>query len=162
VKQCSILIVNCGAEAPYRQALERIGFHVSETREWPSDEMVKVVEVVIVLLRHMENVAMLGARMRAKPHFGQRVLIAVVPSAASAGARRAAVDGGFDDVVSESKEGRQLAAQVHTLDRAATGGISGGRRGDEHVAQAPALVGMRRGEGGRQPVVDDLVGDHLR
>jgi hypothetical protein len=112
VKQCSVLLVNCGAEAPYRQALERVGFQVSETREWPGDEMVKVVEVVIMLLRHMDNVAMLGARMRAKPHFGQRVLIAVVPLAASADARRAAVGGGFDDAVSESRDGRSLVAQV--------------------------------------------------
>ena len=46
---------------------------MSETQEWPDDDMVKVFEVVIVLLRHMEKVAMLAARMRAKPHFGPRV-----------------------------------------------------------------------------------------
>ena len=112
MKQCSVLIVNCGAETPYRQALERIGFHVSETQEWPDDDMVKVFEVVIVFIRDMEKVAMLAARMRAKPHFGLRVLIAVVPLTASADERRVAVGSGFDDAVNESRDGRQLVARI--------------------------------------------------
>ena len=112
VKQCSILIVNSGTETSHRQALERIGFHVSETCEWPDDDMITAFEVVIVLLRHMQTAGMLAARMRAKPHFGHRVLIAVVPSTASADERRSAVGSGFDDVVGESKDARQLIARI--------------------------------------------------
>jgi hypothetical protein len=112
VKQCSVLIVNCGQQAPYRQELERIGFRVSETCEWPADEVVTSCEVVIVLFRHLQTIAMLAARMRAKPHFGHRVLIAVVPSTASAGERRSAIGSGFDDVVSESKDARLLIARI--------------------------------------------------
>jgi hypothetical protein len=112
VKQCSVLIVNCGEEAPYRQGLERIGFRVSETCEWPADEVVRTCEVVIVLFRHLQTITMLAARMRAKPHFGHRVLIAVVPSAASADERRSAIGSGFDDVVSESKDARLLIARI--------------------------------------------------
>lgn len=112
MKQCSVLILNSGVETPYRQALERIGFHVSETCEWPGDDLVRTVEVVIVLPRHMETIAMLGARMRAKPHFGQRVLIAVVPATASEGDRRAAAGSGFDDVVSDSRDSRVLVARI--------------------------------------------------
>jgi hypothetical protein len=112
VKQCSVLIVNCGEEAPYRQGLERIGFRVSETCEWPADEVVRTCEVVIVLFRHLQTITMLAARMRAKPHFGHRVLIAVVPSTASANERRSAIGSGFDDVVSESKDARLLIARI--------------------------------------------------
>jgi DNA-binding response OmpR family regulator len=112
VKQCSILIVNCGAEPLHRQVLERIGFHVSETTEWPDDDLIKTFQVVIVAFRHMESVAMLATRMRAKPHFGQRVLIAIVPVMATADERRAALGSGFDDVVSESKDSRPLVARI--------------------------------------------------
>jgi hypothetical protein len=112
VKQCSVLIVNCGAEPVHRQALERIGFHVSETFEWPDDDTIKAFEVVIVVFRHMEKVAMLATRMRAKPHFGQRVLIAVVPSTASADERRTAVGSGFDDAVIDSRDSRTLLARI--------------------------------------------------
>ena len=112
MKQCSVLIVNCGEEAPYRQGLERIGFRVSETCEWPADEVVRTCEVVIVLFRHLQTITMLAARMRAKPHFGHRVLIAVVPSTASAEERRTAIGSGFDDVVSESKDARLLIARI--------------------------------------------------
>ena len=83
--------------------------------------MVKVFEVVIVLLRHMEKVAMLAARMRAKPHFGLRVLIAVVPATASADERRAAVGSGFDDAVNESRDARQLVARILRRLRVAAG-----------------------------------------
>jgi DNA-binding response OmpR family regulator len=112
VKQCSILIVNSGTETSHHQALERIGFKVSETSEWPDDDMIPAFEVVIVLLRNMQTAGMLAARMRAKPHFGHRVLIAVVPATASDDERRSAVGNGFDDVVGDSRDSRQLIARI--------------------------------------------------
>lgn len=112
MKQCSILIVNSGTDTSHRQALQRIGFKVSETSEWPDDDMIPAFEVVIVLLRNMQTANMLAARMRAKPHFGHRVLIAVVPATASDDERRSAVGNGFDDVVGDSRDSRQLIARI--------------------------------------------------
>jgi hypothetical protein len=112
VKQCSILIVTSGTDTSHRPALERIGFKVSETCEWPDDDMIPAFEVVLVLLRNMQAAGMLAARMRAKPHFGHRVLIAVVPATASDDERRSAVGNGFDDVVGDSKDSRQLIARI--------------------------------------------------
>lgn len=113
MKQCAALVINInGRETPHRAALEKVGFRVVETGDWPADGLVREFEVVIVLLSHMESVSMLGARLRAKPHFGQRVLIAVVPDAASTEQRRTAVDSGFDDVVSDAQNSRVLLARI--------------------------------------------------
>lgn len=113
MKQCAALVINTdGRETPHRTALERVGFRVVETGEWPADDMVRGFEVVVVLLRHMESVSMLGARLRAKPHFGHRVLIAVVPDDASPEDRRVAVDSGFDDAISDSQNARVLIARI--------------------------------------------------
>ena len=80
VKQCSVLIVNCDrGKLRTVKRLRAEGFLVVETREWPDDEMVRRYEVVIVVLRQMETIGMLAARMRAKPRFGHRVLIGVSP-----------------------------------------------------------------------------------
>ena len=113
VKRCAVLIVKYDRrETSHRQALERRGFHVSETDEWPDDGVVKGHEVVIVVLRHLEAIAMVAARMRAKPGFGHRVLIGVSPSAPTNDQRRAGLISGFDDVVAESADSRTLLARI--------------------------------------------------
>ncbi len=113
MKKCSVLMINISArETPHRLTLEKVGFRVVETCEWPPDEIIPEFEVVIVLLRHMQAVSMLAARLRAKPHFGQRVLVAIAPQPTSAQDRRAAIACGFDDVVSEGSDSRQLLARV--------------------------------------------------
>jgi DNA-binding response OmpR family regulator len=113
VKQCSVLIVNCDhQEATYRQALESRGFLVVETREWPDDGVVHGYEVVIVVLRHMETMGMLAARMRAKPRFGHRVLIGVSPATPTNDERRTAIGAGFDDVIAGSDDSRTLIARI--------------------------------------------------
>jgi DNA-binding response OmpR family regulator len=112
-KQCSVLVINTsGRETPHRLLLEKVGFRVVETREWPNDEMIRDVQVVLVVLRHMEAVSMLAARLRAKPHFGRRVLIALAPDPVSAQDRRAAIGCGFDDVVDNAPSGRVLIARI--------------------------------------------------
>jgi hypothetical protein len=60
----------------------------------------------------MDNVSMIAARLRAKPYFGQRVLIAIAMDTSSIGDRRALIGCGFDDVVNESDEPRVLIARV--------------------------------------------------
>ncbi len=113
VKQCAALVINtAGAATPHRAALEKIGFRVVETGEWPADEMVLAFEVVIVLLSRVESISMVGARLRAKPHFGHRILIAVVPCDGTSEDRRRAVDCGFDDLVTNAQESRVLIARI--------------------------------------------------
>jgi hypothetical protein len=72
VKQCSVLVVNCDhRKTAHREALERTGFRVVETREWPDDEMGARVRSgnSRAAPSRMETMGMLAARMRAKPRF---------------------------------------------------------------------------------------------
>ena len=118
MKQCSLLIVNgTGRESPPRKALEHRGFRVTELKEWPADDVVLDAQVVIVALRSVDAICMLAARMRAKPRFGRRVLIALLP-AVTAADRRMAIGAGFDDVVGESRGMRMLIACILRLLRA--------------------------------------------
>ena len=113
MKRCAVLIVNCDQrDSSHRQALERRGFRVTETREWPHDEVVRVHEVVIVVLRHIDAMAMLAARMRAKPGFGHRVLIGVSPVTPTTNQRRTGMIAGFDELVAESEDSRTLVARI--------------------------------------------------
>jgi hypothetical protein len=112
VKQCAVLVVNCsGREITHSQALQRRGFRVVETAQWPADDVVTEYEVVVVVLREMDIISVVAARMRAKPRFGNRVLIGVtrMPSAAE---RRLAIVSGFDDIVGESHDSRILIARI--------------------------------------------------
>jgi DNA-binding response OmpR family regulator len=119
VKQCSVLVINIsGTETLYRLPLERVGFRVVETGEWPGDELIRAFEVVIVLLRDMKNISMMAARLRAKPYFGHRVLIAVAINSSSIDERRTLIGCGFDDVLSESHEARVVIARILRLLRA--------------------------------------------
>jgi DNA-binding response OmpR family regulator len=113
VKQCAVLIITCDARVTsHRRALERSGFRVTTTAEWPADAIIRDFHVVIVLVRGVESATMMAARMRAKPHFGQRVLIAVVPGEPTAADRRTAIGSGFDDVASDARDSRALVARV--------------------------------------------------
>ena len=112
MEQCSLLIINCTErESPYRADLERRGFRVTELNEWPADEAVRDAQVVIVVLNRLDTMGMLAARMRAKPRFGRRILIALAPTATAAD-RRLAIGAGFDDVVAESVPPRVLIARI--------------------------------------------------
>jgi hypothetical protein len=113
VKQCSVLIVNCsGRQVSDIQSLQRRGFRVVETAEWPPDEVVTEYEVVVIVLRQTDTVSVVAARMRAKPRFGNRVLIGLTLRQPSAAERRYAVISGFDDLVGESHDSRILVARI--------------------------------------------------
>src|SRR4029079_18369510 len=89
VKQCSVLVVNySGREVTHTQALRQRGFRVVETAEWPADDVITQYEVVVVVLREMDIISVVAARMRAKPRFGNRVLIGVTRMPPSAAERR--------------------------------------------------------------------------
>jgi hypothetical protein len=118
-KQCSALVVNCsGRQTAYSQSLQLRGFRVTEVAEWPTDEVALEHEVVIIVLRRMDSVSVTAARMRAKPKFGNRVLIGVTESPPSAGERRHAVLTGYDDLVGESRDSRVLIARILRMLRA--------------------------------------------
>ena len=107
-----LVIHSAGHPRPLRAALEPVGFRVVEIDEWPDDDLVQGFEVVVALLHRVEAISMMGARLRAKPHFGHRVLIAVVPCSGSSDARRRAIDCGFDDLVTDTQGSRVLIARV--------------------------------------------------
>jgi hypothetical protein len=88
---------------------------VTEIQAWPADEVALEHEIVILVLRRMDSVAVTAARMRAKPRFGNRVLIGVTESAPSAAERRHAILVGYDDLVGESGDSRVLIARVLRL-----------------------------------------------
>ena len=113
VKQCAVLVVNCSArEITHSEALQRRGFRVVEMAEWPSDDVVTRYEVVVIVLREMDVISVVAARMRAKPRFGNRVLIGVTRMPPSAAERRHAIISGFDDIVGESNDPRILIARI--------------------------------------------------
>jgi len=113
MKQCRVLIVNCsGRQTAHHQALARRGFVVAETCEWPDDETIKGYEVVIVVLRHIDTMSMLAARMRAKRWFGNRVLIGLSPSNTTTDDRREAMAAGFDDIFDVASNSRMLLARI--------------------------------------------------
>jgi len=113
VKQCSVLVVNCsGREIDHCLALQRRGFRVVETFEWPPNDIVTHYEIVVVVLREMDIISSVAARMRAKPKFGNRVLMGVTRIPPSAAERRHAIVSGFDDIVGESSDSRILIARI--------------------------------------------------
>jgi DNA-binding response OmpR family regulator len=102
-----------GAPSPHRVMFEALGFAVNETRDWPNDERAILdYHVVIVVLRNIGTAPMLAARLRAKPRFGRRVLIALVPASTSTHERLSARTSGFDEVLTDCCDSRQLTARV--------------------------------------------------
>ena len=93
--------------------LSRLGFAVLEVPAWPEDDAdVRAYQVVLVRLEDVREAPLVAMRIRTKPHFGRRVLIALVPRATDAAERRVAQSAGFDDVVSDDAEPRLLAARL--------------------------------------------------
>jgi hypothetical protein len=114
VKQCAVLFINPDRqESGHPQAMRAIGFVVDEVTEWPDDDsMVRNYHVVIVHVREMNGAPMLAARLRAKPHFGRRLLIALVPADTTQAARRSAEASGFDDVSNDCCDSRHLTTRI--------------------------------------------------
>jgi hypothetical protein len=113
-QRCSVLLINPLDDSfAQRAVLEDVGFRVTLARQWPDDdESLLEHHVVIVRLREVRDAPMIAARVRAKPRFGRRVLIALVPDSASAQDRHSARASGFDQVLTTTCDGRQLAARI--------------------------------------------------
>jgi hypothetical protein len=114
VKQCAVMFVNPVRErTPHPEAMRAMGFVVHEITDWPADDAaVREYHVVIVGVKDTDAAPMLAARLRAKPYFGRRLLIALVPAETPPPNRRAAEASGFDDVVNECCDTRHLTTRI--------------------------------------------------
>ncbi len=120
MKQCAVMFLNPVREkTAHPSAMRAVGFVVHEFGEWPDDDLaVRDYHVVVVHLREIEVAPMLAARLRAKPHFDRRLLIALVPAGAPHPDRRAAEASGFDEVVNDCCDSRHLTTRILRLLRA--------------------------------------------
>lgn len=114
MKQCAVLFVNPDRqESVHSQAMRSMGFLVDDLCEWPDDnDIIRAYHVVIVHVRKMNGAPMLAARLRAKPHFGRRLLIALVPPDTTPADRRSAEASGFDDVMNDCCDTRHLTTRI--------------------------------------------------
>ena len=113
MKQCAVLFVNPERKHSAHPAyLRESGFIVHETQGWPEDGAVRDYHVVVMRVSAMNGAPMLAARLRAKPHFGRRLLVALVDPETPLHDRRCAEASGFDDVLNVSCDSRQLTARI--------------------------------------------------
>lgn len=114
--QCSILYVKpaCQQETQAK-VLRSLGFRVDEAEDLPANEAFAQYHVVLVRAKSDCPLPMLAARLRAKPRFGRRLLIALVPHSLSRQDRREAVASGFDQTLPERCGARDLAATILRL-----------------------------------------------
>ena len=114
--QCSILFIRpCGVDTKKTAALRSLGFRVDESDQLPANEIIAGYHAVVVQPGPSCNLPMLGARLRAKPHFGRRVLLALVADVTPDRDKREATLSGFDITLSEGCSGRDLAATILRL-----------------------------------------------
>ena len=111
--QCSILYIKPGpGEEVHADGLRALGFSVDIVDDLPPSEVFTEYHAIIVRVLTDCNLPALGTRLRAKPRFGRRVLIALLPASYSLRQRRDAAVSGFDTVLPETCSARDLAAQV--------------------------------------------------
>ena len=114
VKRCAVLYVNASRKpSRHMQLLSDLGFAVRETQAWPErDDEVMENQVIVVRLEDIEEAPLVAMRIRTKPHFGQRVFIALGPPETPMSQRRMAEAAGFDQVMCERTEPRLFAARL--------------------------------------------------
>jgi hypothetical protein len=113
--QCSILYVTPRSEGTHVCALRTLGFHVDQNEDLPVPEAFSGYHAVIVRTETGRDLPMLAARLRAKRHFGRRVLVALVPDVMADRDKREAVHSGFDDTLPDTCAVRDLAAAILRL-----------------------------------------------
>jgi hypothetical protein len=114
MNQCSILYVRpAGHEETQIRILRTLGFQVDELEDLPSTETYTRYHAILV--RADCALPMLATRLRAKAHFGRRVLIAMVPDTLSDRNKREAMASGFDYTLPANCGARDLAATILRL-----------------------------------------------
>ena len=114
--QCGILFIGpCNRDDSRVAALRSLGFRVAESAELPMTEELAAYHAIVVRFVAHCPLTMIGARLRAKPHFGRRVLMALVDDSVSDRDRRDAVMSGFDQTLTDSCTAREIAAHILRL-----------------------------------------------
>ena len=115
-RQCGILFIGpCGSDHQRIAALRSMGFLVDESEHFPSTEELAAYHAVVVRASPGCSLTMVGAKLRAKPLFGRRVLIALVGDGVSERDKREAMMSGFDQAMPDSCSARDIAAQILRL-----------------------------------------------
>jgi hypothetical protein len=119
VHQCGILFIGPAGEDGARIAsLKSLGFRVEESRDFPTTEELKGYHAVVVRAHPGCSLPMVGARLRARPLFGRRVLLALVSERVSDRDKREATMSGFDLTLPDTCSPRDVAAHILRLLRA--------------------------------------------
>lgn len=111
--QCSVLFVTDGHDTQ-AAGLRSLGFTVLESNDLPPTDDYASHHAIIVGDRPGLSLPMLAARLRVKPHFGRRILIALVPPSTADRTKREAVWSGFDVILPSTCSARDLAATILT------------------------------------------------
>jgi hypothetical protein len=113
VNQCSVLYVAPACDDDVHvKALRALGFSVDIAHDLPPSEVFARYHAIVVWTDPDCNLPSLGTRLRAKPKFGRRVLIALVAETVGERQRRDAVASGFDLVMPRCCSPRDLAAHI--------------------------------------------------
>ena len=115
-KQCGILFIGrCGSDNGRVAALRSLGFRVDESEQLPTLEDLADYHAIVVRAFHGCSLPMIGTRLRAKPQFGRRVLIAIMPEPVSERDSREARMSGFDEALGTPCTARDIAAHILRL-----------------------------------------------
>jgi len=113
VHQCSILYIQpVPRDDAHVSALRSLGFAVDIADDLPAAEAFTAYHAVLVRVQPGCNLPSLGMRLRAKPRFGRRVLIGLVPDSCTERQRREASQCGFDVTLPHTCSPRDLAAHI--------------------------------------------------
>lgn len=116
VKQCGILFMGrCGSDEGRVAALRSLGFRVDESEHLPTPEGLSEYHAFIVRAFSGVSLPMIGARLRAKPQFGRRILMALMADDVLERDSREARLSGFDETLSSTCSARDIAAHILRL-----------------------------------------------
>ncbi len=111
--QCSILYIRPDAQGmAHVDGLRGLGFSVDVADDLPTAQVLSAYHAVVVRVAPPVHLPGLGARLRAKPHFGRRVLVVLVPDVTRERERREATASGFDVALPDCCTARDLAAHI--------------------------------------------------
>lgn len=113
--QCAILYVTTGVDENRLASLRALGFKVEASDDLPPNESLTQYHAVVVHAGSDCHLPMLAARLRAKPRFGRRVLVALVDNTMAERERRDAMLSGFDEALPANCGVRDLAATIVRL-----------------------------------------------
>ena len=115
MSQCAILYVTSCVDESRLRSLRALGFKVEASDDLPPNESLTQYHAVVVHAGSECHLPMLAARLRAKPRFGRRVLVALVDSAMAEREKREAMLSGFDQALPANCGVRELAATILRL-----------------------------------------------